>query len=77
MKNNWQPLATAPKDGTPILGLYHDSKGFQVGIASWGRKCMGSTSKSWVCYWAGRDHSEDYKLILWMPLPEPPTCHNL
>lgn len=61
----WQPIETAPKDGTQILGystaciecIYFDED-----------------ANLWVQSWEG---DEDYGLlgapVAWMPLPKPPA----
>lgn len=57
----WQPIYTAPKDGTRIL--VHGNYGFA--IANW----AGDNYPHWVdC--DGR--MEDEACTHWMPLPEPP-----
>ncbi len=60
----WQPISTAPKDGTRILVCR--PKGFsvnRVGVDMF-MECGGR--KSWI-------HSEDnFQPTHWMPLPEPP-----
>ena len=66
--NEWQPIETAPKDGTTVLL-------FSPGYGRW----LGShTGKPvWYCSKIGdRDipppKSEISKPTHWMPLPEPP-----
>lgn len=64
---DWQPIETAPKDGTSILGYPH----FRV--THWqAEDCY--PAPGWVSEW---DYSlelyiTDTKLSHWMPLPEPP-----
>ena len=62
-KSNWQPIETAPKDGTEVLGFYFDHAG--------GGDCF-----SVICFWDGdwRESSVlDATFVThWMPLPEPP-----
>lgn len=58
----WQPIETAPKDGTEILGL----------------KIHGDEARyyllSWQKYGGGFEDSEGFgsESTHWMPLPEPP-----
>jgi hypothetical protein len=54
----WQPIETAPKDGTVLL--VHGERGVELG---W---CVLSR---W--YWHGRN-SVTEQPTHWMPLPEPP-----
>ena len=69
MKGKWQPIDTAPKNGSPILVF-------------WNYVLDG---KSWTCYaitrwdeqaheWTDVEDSDDYfsEPTHWMPLPEPP-----
>jgi hypothetical protein len=64
----WQPIETAPKDGTPILAVA-DTREYPC-IVRWehvGR--YTSSPKMWV----GHPHGAmENGLIYWMPLPEPP-----
>jgi len=56
----WQPIETAPKDGTRILAIFPDG---EMRTAIWSNDWNG-----WNCtglYWS--------KLVNWMPLPEPPA----
>ena len=72
MKGDWQPIETAPKDGTPILGYdpgrtgegYFDS----VYVVRW-------MENSWQHGWieAGGEGYDTYHPTHWMPRPNPPT----
>jgi len=60
----WQPIETAPKDGTEIIG-------------SW--QCLNKTwDMNKLCFVDGAwlDHYQDcqFNPTHWMPLPEPPTA---
>lgn len=58
---NWQPIETAPKDGTMIL--VHGPYGFL--IVHWGNEANSG--------WHGEDGEwPEYACTHWMPLPEPP-----
>jgi len=65
----WQPIETAPKDGTRILAYgvcgYEDVAG--IATVKWHRG-------SWVCdpNEATEYDYEECKITHWMPLPEPP-----
>jgi hypothetical protein len=60
----WQPIETAPKDGTEIL-TFRDGVISQCGWKDdlFGEKCWGHASWSYP-QWSQPTH--------WMPLPEPP-----
>lgn len=74
----WQPIETAPKDGTwVILGL---SENWKLGVD--GRSCPGYWLTGWehgVDY-EGREsgwedvYHNDVEPICWMPLPSPPEA---
>lgn len=64
----WQPIATAPKDGRHIL-------------AAWPETWAQGQPHAEVCHWSGTYWSYSYdgdappthkQPTLWMPLPEPP-----
>lgn len=59
-KDGWQPIETAPKDGTKVLVYTEYGRTF---VAAW-----------WEDYDDWRYHYEGYvtKPTHWMPLPEPP-----
>lgn len=58
---NWQPIETAPKDGTRVL-LYRAEYAESMAI--------GYYDSEWACWNAigGFEFSASH----WMPLPEPP-----
>ena len=60
----WQPIETAPKDGTKILA-YDPDRGGSCEILYWG---------SWKGKGAWQDDEANgyYEPSHWMPLPEPP-----
>jgi hypothetical protein len=72
----WQPISTAPKDGTPVWV----SNGFAMRIALWwdGKQfeSHGSIGGGWRDY-AALEYSSRSDLrwppTHWMPLPPPPT----
>lgn len=69
----WQPIETAPKDGTPIMayqpgGTYGNGIAFpaSVGMAHW---CEADALNP--AHWEGPYNPRDYPTH-WMPLPDPP-----
>jgi hypothetical protein len=56
----WQPIATAPKDGTQIIGWWSKSQVFE--IVDW---CEGR--------WTNLDNDEISQPTHWMPVPTPPV----
>ena len=62
----WRPIATAPKDGTPVLGW-------------WGTECMIVDWCVVVERWGSTHDGEDMfepEPTHWMPLPEPPNIRS-
>lgn len=68
---NWQPIETAPKDGTEVL-LGGCKYGPPVRMGSWGGGRYNRTTRSYEGDWRG---GGDYGFAPthWMPLPAPPT----
>jgi len=68
--SEWQPIETAPKDGTRILAFGQLGLESVVGI--------GTVKWEWPDEWhcdpseASEYSPESCKLTHWMPLPEPP-----
>lgn len=61
--SEWQPIETAPKDGTLILlWAFLDWKDDLVPVCGW----YAQSAEMWLCHsaWLNPTH--------WMPLPEPP-----
>jgi hypothetical protein len=72
--NDWQPIATAPKDGSDILLFNGSSQRMQV--CSWGYDDLfKSEPKEWIFGESQGEHNE-YSVFdnpsHWMPLPPPP-----
>lgn len=55
----WQPIETAPKDGTPLLVLADDNEMF---VGCWKRG-------GWELFGA---YARISPVHMWMPLPDPP-----
>lgn len=75
----WQPIETAPLDGTQIIATWIDVFGEPcVGLARYGscfvienHERTGKTRIGWMC----EGGSETWSVPThWMPLPPPPTA---
>lgn len=79
--SEWQPIESAPRDGTAFLawGYLHDDGGPHEPD---GTSFMGETPRSLIAYrcaqydlWRERDGGCSYAgLTHWMPLPDPPAA---
>ena len=73
---DWQPIETAPKDGTSILvTIFHDDGSY------WGQDIVWWDD--WTKFWAsgGYDwmkvkYDDTENITHWMPLPPPPKKEN-
>jgi hypothetical protein len=78
MSNEWQPIETAPKDGTPIIGLT-PKNGYFGGVigVEWNKRKsrMFDGVKIRVGgFWARSCRTQIVECPThWMPLPKPPT----
>lgn len=82
--SEWQPIETAPKDGTEIIGCFSDNYGYQDEPTVFGPWTIRWKGNMWVSSWDGYgvieymgDFGTDYKTpdvqpTHWLPLPEPP-----
>tara|TARA_Y100000310_G_C20458102_1_gene704018 strand:- start:281 stop:538 length:258 start_codon:yes stop_codon:yes gene_type:complete len=81
----WQPIKTAPKDGTAVLihrniwpgtksGFSESCKGHNTYVAEWWGDPPNNLEGCWMCF---MDTIEDpdcpIKPTHWMPLPDPPA----
>jgi hypothetical protein len=67
--SEWQPIETAPKDGTKIIAFHIWSRHIQMmTIAHWGRP-GAYNAPCWISQ-GGTNHID--QPTHWMPLPEPP-----
>jgi hypothetical protein len=68
---SWQPIETAPKDGTKVLLQPSDHREYPF-IGHWGHVGRYTTSPS---MWLGHEYGavRDCDLTHWQPLPEPPA----
>ena len=75
---DWQPIETAPRDGTVILVFQGAGDGFytekgQIGTARWREQLMLGGSMTW-CAADCCDGVTTYdNATHWMPLPAPPA----
>ena len=79
MNNEWQPIETAPKDGTWVL-IYTVNVGDEVGqrnmcVAQWSNYLNGRTVEPrWMFAWFdGGYYGACDEPTHWMPLPLGPT----
>ena len=72
--NKWQPIDTAPKDGTLILAHLPDSDDCYV--IGWCDKAKDIRSyfnaDGWCIAWDGESLSDWSQPTHWMPLPDAP-----
>lgn len=72
--SKWQPIETAPKDGTPVLlgrfapGCLLDGR---VSVDKWS---LPEDGRGWIGF--GKFNPEYWPATHWMPLPPPPTQEN-
>ena len=70
MTDEWQPIDTAPKDGTWIWAFYPRKFRHwdQYAVARW-LDTPGNNSM----WWDAAEHRDDEQPTHWRPLPPPPT----
>lgn len=72
----WQPIETAPRDGTEVLvcRVYEGGKAEYAVAHNYddgnGWRDMGDMG------WAGMTHDDENQPTHWMPLPAHPEAHN-
>ena len=78
MKNKWQPMQTAPKDGSEVLLAVEQRAGmpgrYLVGHWMPGGHCIEDhppIDRGWY-FWNGSMFDEASKPTHWMPLPDVP-----
>ena len=74
--SEWQPIETAPKDGTVILGIYVNGKyDPDYSIICWGGRTWVGMCDGYESIEAQGDTYTEYHTPFcthWMPLPDPP-----
>lgn len=80
----WQPIETAPRDGTEIIGIFSNDYGDQPKPTVYGPWTIAFRNGAWWASWDDASVIEaegywgcDFKgapidPTHWMPLPEPP-----
>lgn len=73
-KQQWQPIETAPRDGSHFLALMWHGKAQLVVMASWAKNGVLYDVRETSCVgWDPRwDPRGKTPAPLWLPLPEPP-----
>lgn len=86
---SWQPIETAPRDGSPVLmaALGIENTGWMRGVVRWGCRahCLSSrwhdcseTKPECNMTWLGTlGHAYGVPITHWMPLPEPPQSNGI
>jgi len=73
--STWQPIETAPRDGTSILviqaGEFKPGVPYESTVVAWSSV---DDFEGWLsCEDCGPVNPRDWALTHWMPLPEPPA----
>ncbi len=69
--HGWQPIETAPRDGTEILAWGSLSREQHLAIVVW-QKLTSLDGWWWVCQDAENYGWSNYKPTHWQTLPDPP-----
>jgi hypothetical protein len=81
--NEWQPISTAPKDGTHILVCRAwDADGKPIGDEAWGvfvhNAAWWGNEEGWIVYCSMiQDPRLYFEPTHWMALPDPPTGNTI
>lgn len=75
----WQPIETAPQDGSAVLGVWLDSKGKQTaGVMVWRKSVMYANLQGWHFQsWPGFEFQLSLAPLYWQPLPDLPEPPNV
>ena len=74
--NTWKPIASAPKDGTPILVGVWGREDWHTVVAYWIEDSEATAGGAWELVEAGTygdDGLLDWKPTHWTEIPTPPT----
>lgn len=66
--SNWQPIETAPKNGTEVL-TWGVRRGMDIAVYDPGSE---NEEYAWTCTSSGMSLDHESRPTHWMPLPEPP-----
>lgn len=67
--SQWEPIETAPKDGTLILVFYPELHGHdRYSLRYWSAGDWGNTREAWSDQWR---QIKPVQPTYWKPLPEP------
>lgn len=84
----WQPIETAPKDGTEVLGVFVKQWDWEKAPSVYGPWTVAFRNKRWMASYDGMsvveymsDFGTDYMEAEidpthWMPLPDPPETEQ-
>jgi len=72
-KYRWQPIETAPKDGTRILGFLDFEQ--ECSVVEWSTYIQKNGMK--LSYWEKVDSESETTVTHWMPLPKLPKNNGL
>jgi len=61
----WRGIASAPRDGTPVLTYHPDGCEPRIALAQW-------RFGAWFDFWSESGPAIDAEPTHWMPLPAPP-----
>lgn len=73
---SWQPISTAPRDGTPVLIYMPDAVEPCISLAMWSHCPEDPLGDAWYEYWGDSNGPIDAEPSHWMPLPKPPSAEN-
>ena len=71
MSDKWQPIETAPKDGTQILVW----SPYRHTCVTWYSGQYDDQPHGWIDWFTGKEYGGNWyahKATHWMPLPDPP-----
>ena len=73
---SWQPIATAPRDGTPVLLFCPDATEPSTIIAAFWEFENDPDPPTWYEFWNDVAPALDVVPTHWQPLPAPPEAET-